>query len=277
MSEHGTQFQDFIEQSLRSEVAPSTFASHPELEDFMRLISGDTPPDAREEVAAHLALCVPCRKRWHKLAEAVKRQEQALLASARYPTLSALAEKSSQRPWLSQVGDYIAQRMRSFVPAWSLAGALGTAVVAAVVCLCVLLPPAAREWGRQARHTDLNGETVTKDIPVPDIVPQPASWDTPEALVKGVNAMAQYPLSRAIAEAIGQLRAEGVPLGLEGVAFTHDQVRLYTVHEGDSWGSIAGTSLGSEALWPLIVLLNAAQYPDGQLPHAGASIRVPAR
>jgi hypothetical protein len=243
----------------------------------MRLISGDTSPDSREEVAAHLTLCLPCRKQWLKLAEAVKCQEQALLSSARYPTLSSLAKRNSQRPWLSQVGDYIAQRMRAFVPAWSLAGALGTAVAAAVVCLCVLLPPAAREWGRQARYTDLNGGAVSKDIPMPDVVSPPTSWDTPEALLHGVNAMAQYPLSRAIAEAIGQLRAEGVPLGLEGAAFTHDQVRLYEVREGDSWASIAGTSLGSESLWPIIVLLNAAQYPDGQLPPAGVSVRVPAR
>lgn len=275
MSERETPFQDFIEHALRSEVAPSSAGLHPELQALIDLISEDAPSDIQEEVAAHLALCAPCRKRWFRLMEAVKREERALLASAHYPTLSALLEEKYQRSRLIRATSSIAQRMHSLVPAWSLAGVFGAAVVAAAVCLCVLLPPAAREWARQTPRSDSVNGNLIKDVPPPNIVQAPDSWNTPESLLKGVDAMTQYPLGRAIAMAIGQLREEGVPLGLAGTAFSREQVRMHTVQEGDSWNSIAATYLGSAELWPLIVLLNATECPAGELPAVGSEVRVP--
>lgn len=271
--ERETPFQALVDRALRSEVAPAQFQCHPSLEDLMAHLSGDIAPDTREDVLVHLTLCASCRKRWASLGEAARCQEDACRDSVSHPTLSSLLEEKSQRSWPHRVRSRITEASRSLVPAWSLYGALATAVVTAAVCLCILLPPAAREWAQVTPSTGGHGVSVPKEpagsAPVPDLLP----WETPEALLRGVDSMAQFPLGRAVARAIGQLRAADVPLGLEGAAFT--EVTAYIVREDDSWELIADACLGSPALWPLVLLLNSEMVSDGNLPPPGRIIQVP--
>ena len=149
----------------------------------------------------------------------------------------------------------------------------GLAAVTLALCLALLLPPALRHWSQERQARVPTGTTSIRGLPQEQLPPELRLEDTPQAILQAIDLFSGYPPSRAMAMSIGFLRAVGVPLGEGGAAF--ERVDTYVTQPGDSWESVAGRFLGTEALWPILILLNRERTERGEFPPVGTVLRVP--
>ncbi len=270
-------FEKTVGRIVQGEVEPVPYSGHIPLGVVLGLVERSLSTETEQATAAHLALCPTCRRRLQTITQGLEAQAHSLERVAEVGTLPRfIAARQFRRPrvWVSaalqQVGAWLNSLYRP------LPAAVLVTSAALVAAICILAPPAFREWSRantaETRPTDVSSLQV-KETPVPEYVSQPLSAATPQALVATIDSLSGYPYWRAAATILGLLRSAGVPLDHPSVAFEH--ARAYVVRPGDTWESIAQEELGESALWPLVVLLNRDATVSGEPPALGRVLRLP--
>ncbi|MBN1859611.1 hypothetical protein JW848_10495 [Candidatus Bipolaricaulota bacterium] len=279
---------DLFEQDIRALLARSlegeTTNSHLHEEILISMTAGELPSGARAGVDAHLVACRHCATQLVELREELRSDEETLAGCSSSPgppgrcfhdpigPLSRGQEKEKRlrgsRRRVCRIG-----RERGWL--WSSIEALGVVAIIAVGGL-IAWRAGALEFGVR---------------PIPDAVPEttevlqprglsearveiaePAIESALQGMIDDLGRLDAYPAWRAIAYGIGLLNRYGVPL--ESPVLSFEATEIYIVHAGDTWQSIAEDTLGDEALWPILVLLNREWAIEQDLPE-GAVIRIP--
>ena len=233
------QFEERLLGVLSTEVQSLPEGLHLAQRELRRLLAGRTRVGEFERLGGHLACCAECRARY----------DEARRTFAAAP--HAIGGAWAGRILLRHVG------------------------VAAVVFSVVALSLALSESPESTSLTGRNAAPTVRSA----VVAQPETLSTapaaldPQSLVRALHAFDGYPPNRAAAYTIGLLRQYGVPLTSAALAF--DAAIVYVAEAGDTWESVAETSLGDAALWPMVVLLNMELTKDGEFVPPGTYLRVP--
>jgi hypothetical protein len=285
--ENGEPFEAMTARIARREVAEVSYREHPTLEMLLGLLDGNASAEPRDTCAAHLALCPACRSKLENVQGSLSTEMRRLKDSPALGTLPAfLVERHGVRRAnaLGEVLGQAAVRLRRLLQ--PLPAAVLATSVALIAAICVLGPPAYREWKAGARLPVRSaGESgvQVKEFVLVGVMPQDLSAARPESLVQAIDAVAgsddvraAATFGRAAATILGLLRSAGAPL--EHPSVTFKGIRSYTVQPGDTWESIAQQELEDAALWSLVLLLNrAATDKTGEPPVPGMMIALPRR
>ena len=236
------QFEERLLGVLSTEIQSSPEGPHLEERELRRLLSGRTRIGEFERLGGHLASCTECRARY----DAARR---TLGAAPR-------AIGGGSAPWVGRI-------------------LLRHVGVVAIVFSVVVLSLALSE---SPGSTSSNGRSVAPTargaaIAQPESLRVTSALLDPQSLVRALHVFDGYPPSRAAAYTIGLLRQYGVPLTSASLAF--DAATVYVTESGDTWQSVAATSLGDAALWPMVVLLNLELSKDGEFVPPGTYLHVP--
>ncbi len=254
----------------------------PHLDEEVLLLTagGELPDRMRAGVDAHLVACRGCSERLARLRGELCGDEETLPAME---PRKGYTDGSAWRSWRTQVTDshpwawiaWASRIHRKRRTLWKTIEVLG-AVAIVVVAVLLAWQTGGLEFGihrpEEADPTETEiaqarGVTATGFIEsdVPDDV-------TLQRMIEDLARIETYPTWRAIAHGIGLLNAYGVPLDAPALGF--EAITVHIVQAGDTWQSIASATLGDEALWPVLVLLNREWVIDSDLAE-GVVVRVP--
>lgn len=279
---------DPFEQDIRALLAHSLEGGPADLhlddEVLILMAAGGLPDKARAGVDAHLVFCRRCASRLAELRRELRNDEQSLAASS--PLLGppgGRVHDSIRLPhqvwWrrkhvrgTSRTACRIcSERGWRFKPAWLLAAA---AIVA--IGLLAAWRAGALEFGM--RPAPDAGPETTELLQPRGSAEEPVGIAAPlielelPRMIDDLGRFDGYPAWRAIAYGIGLLNRYGVPL--ESPLLSFEATTIYVVRRGETWPEIAATTLGDEALWPVLVLLNEEWVTDRELSE-GAVVRIP--
>jgi len=278
-------FEDLVQRALARDVSPTKKGEHLTTDVLLGALASEMSPHVSDHVYAHLARCELCAKRHRQLGEELRKEQGRILLLSDASTLPGFMSTR----W---------QRMRPLrIPSWGvfspprkglrLAYALVfCSVLALAVSLGILLPHTA-DLAYLVRERDSEvaqlGEELASLEGVAEIVramsvetlliPQEPTI-TPQQLTQLARLLnVERDFGAASALLMGYLRSQGVPLWDNAVAF--ENTAQESVIPNDSWESVANRVLGSEALWPVILLLNLNLTEEGEFPSAASQLIVP--
>jgi len=265
-----------LERSLSGQPA------EPHLDDEVLIMTagGELPKDMRARVDAHLVVCPSCLQRITRLRDELRGDEEALAGAALIEPQSESVGRSVLGGWWELHGEPSPRRWLGWAfrisrerrALWRMTGAI------AMIVIVILLAwrTGGLEFGihrPEETDTGATGIVQARGAVVSDSV-QSALLDdlTPQRMIDDLARIEAYPTWRAIAHGISLLSGYGVPLDAPVLAFEGTTVHI--VRAGDTWQSIAAATLGDEALWPVLVLLNREWVVDRNLVEGGV-VRVP--
>ena len=236
---------------LSGEVEPRLGETHLGDGELRRLVGGRARVSEFERSGVHLARCAVCRARLDDLRR---------------------AEDSSRWRHASNLTRATVQRFHTR-PGIGLAVLRHVGVVAVVLSIVAISMALGDRTETPDSAVPVNSLARGTASPAPRTISILSDKLDPQGLVRALHAFDEYPPHRAAAYTIGLLRQVGVPLSSAAMAF--DAATIYIAESGDTWETVAVKTLGDDALWPMVVLLNLELTTDGEFVPPGTYLRVP--